>query len=264
LEDARHFFWPPTVSREITLESFISAFQSLGYSVCEDDALEPGFEKVALFADEHRIPTHAARQLESGQWTSKLGQSEDIEHDLRALEGAIYGSVTLSMKRSLAMNNSTSLLVESLAETEALGRRLGELLFPNAVVALIGPLGAGKTHFVRAVAEGLGIRNPLAVTSPTFVLIQEYPARLPIFHFDAYRLRGPSEFLDLGVHEYFEGGGVCLIEWADRVIEALPEERLRIEIEPLDENRRRFRVTAIGLSYERLLPGLLLTLPKRP
>jgi tRNA threonylcarbamoyladenosine biosynthesis protein TsaE len=142
--------------------------------------------------------------------------------------------------------------VANLAETEAIGHRLGKLLFPNAVVALIGPLGAGKTHFVRAVAEGLGIRNPLAVTSPTFVLIQEYPARLPIFHFDAYRLPGPPEFLDLGVEEYYEAGGVCLIEWADRVIEAIPPEYLRIEIEPLDENRRRFHISAFGAQYEQL------------
>ncbi len=133
-----------------------------------------------------------------------------------------------------------SALVNNLAETEALGRRLGQSLYPGAVVALIGPLGAGKTHFVRAIAEGLEIRNPLAVTSPTFVLIQEYPARLPIYHFDAYRLTGPQQFIDLGVHEYYEAGGVCLIEWADRVLEALPEEYLRVEIAVIDENRRRF------------------------
>lgn len=150
------------------------------------------------------------------------------------------------------MDNSV-IEVANLAETEALGRRLGGLLFPNAVIALIGPLGAGKTHFVRAVAEGLGIRNPLAVTSPTFVLIQEYPARLPIFHFDAYRLSGPREFLDLGVEEYYTAGGVCLIEWADRVAAALPDDYLRIEIEPLDENRRRLRFTAVDSLYGDLI-----------
>src|SRR5271167_1039109 len=96
-----------------------------------------------------------------------------------------------------------------LAATEAFGRRLGALLFPGAVVALVGPLGAGKTHLVRAIAEGLAIADSRAVSSPTFVLIQEYDARLPIYHFDAYRLRGPAEFVDLGVHEYFAAGGVC-------------------------------------------------------
>jgi tRNA threonylcarbamoyladenosine biosynthesis protein TsaE len=140
----------------------------------------------------------------------------------------------------------------SLLDTEAFGRRLGGLLFPNAVVALVGPLGAGKTHLARAIAEGLGIANPAAVTSPTFTLIHEYPARLPIFHFDAYRLNGPNEFLDLGVSEYYEAGSVCLIEWADKVESALPAERLTIRLVPVDENRRRAEVVGTGERYEEL------------
>src|SRR6266480_1680654 len=104
-----------------------------------------------------------------------------------------------------------ALLVDApdLAATEALGRRLGTALFPGAVVALVGPLGAGKTNLARAMAEGLGIANADVVTSPTFVLIQEYAARLPIYHFDAYRLAREADFADLGVHEYFHGDGVC-------------------------------------------------------
>src|SRR5215469_1322394 len=118
--------------------------------------------------------------------------------------------------------------VADLASTEAFGRRLGGLLFTGAVVALVGPLGAGKTHLVRAVAEGLGVADGRVVSSPTFVLIQEYDARLPVYHFDAYRLRGAGEFFDLGAHEYFEGTGVCLVEWADRVEACLPAEQLRV------------------------------------
>src|SRR5215510_12331888 len=95
--------------------------------------------------------------------------------------------------------------VPDLAATEQFGRRLGQLLFPGAVVALVGPLGAGKTHLTRAVAEGLGIADSRVVSSPTFVLIQEYQARLPICHFDAYRLRGEGDFFDLGAYEYLEG-----------------------------------------------------------
>jgi tRNA threonylcarbamoyladenosine biosynthesis protein TsaE len=148
--------------------------------------------------------------------------------------------------------NPATMDFPELALTEAFGHRLGTLLFPNAVVALIGPLGAGKTHLVRAIAEGLGIANPAAVTSPTFTLIHEYPARLPIFHFDAYRLKGPDEFLDLGVAEYYEAGGVCLIEWADKVEAALPAERLTIRLTPLDENRRRAEIEATGERYESL------------
>lgn len=106
LEDERRFFWPAAVPREITLSAFILAFQTLGYSICDHDAFEPGFEKVALFADELRTPTHAARQLANAKWTSKLGQSEDIEHDLRALEGAIYGSVASLMKRPMTASEN--------------------------------------------------------------------------------------------------------------------------------------------------------------
>jgi tRNA threonylcarbamoyladenosine biosynthesis protein TsaE len=128
--------------------------------------------------------------------------------------------------------------IPDLAATEAFGRRLGELLFPGAVVALVGQLGAGKTHLTR-------------------VLIQEYPARLPIYHFDAYRLSGPREFAELGVDEYFRGDGVCLVEWADKVDATLPADHLRIEIEIVDENRRRFHLTATGEQYEELLRASL-------
>ena len=100
------------------------------------------------------------------------------------------------------------------------------------------------------------VKNPAVVNSPTFVLIQEYPARLPIYHFDAYRLSGPREFAELGADEYFRGDGVCLVEWADKVDAALPAEHLRIEIEVVDANRRQFRLSAHGERYEALLRQL--------
>ena len=103
-----------------------------------------------------------------------------------------------------------------LEATARFGERLAKHLFPGAVIALVGPLGAGKTHLTRAIVIGLG-GNGGAVVSPTFTLIHECEARLPVYHFDAYRLSNEAEFLDLGVHEYLEGNGVCLIEWADRV-----------------------------------------------
>ena len=93
--------WPASAAREVTLSSFTAAFLTIGYVVDGDELLEPGFEKVALFADAAGIPTHAARQLTSGAWTSKLGNAEDIEHELRALEGEIYGAVALILKRPL-------------------------------------------------------------------------------------------------------------------------------------------------------------------
>lgn len=148
--------------------------------------------------------------------------------------------------------------IPDLHATEAFGRRLGEQLFPGAVIALVGQLGAGKTHLTRAIAEGLGVKNPAVVNSPTFALIQEYPARLPIYHFDAYRLSGAKEFAELGVEEYFRGEGVCIVEWADKVQVTLPTDHLRIEIEIVDENQRRFEVTATGERYEALLETIAL------
>lgn len=100
--DAPPIVWPPTAARELTLDAFAAAFRTLGYVGGADESLEPGWEKVALFADPAGAPTHAARQLTSGQWSSKLGQAEDIEHELRALEGEVYGTVALIVKRPLA------------------------------------------------------------------------------------------------------------------------------------------------------------------
>ena len=149
-----------------------------------------------------------------------------------------------------------SVLIADLDETEAFGRRLGGQLFPGAVIALVGQLGAGKTHLTRAIAEGLGVKNPSIVNSPTFVLIQEYPARLPIYHFDAYRLSNSWEFAELGVEEYFRGEGVSIVEWADKVATTLTADHLWIEIHIVDENQRRFEITARGREYEALLQNL--------
>ena len=154
------------------------------------------------------------------------------------------------------MQTSATIFLANLGATLALGRRLGQLLFPGAVVALSGPLGAGKTHLVRAIAEGLDIRNSRVVSSPTFVLIQEYQARLPIFHFDAYRLRSETEFYDLGIQEYYDSGGVCLIEWADLVPGCLPAEYLRIEIVVQGETARQMMLTAKGPRYVELVRKL--------
>ncbi len=146
--------------------------------------------------------------------------------------------------------------IPDLTDTEAFGRRLGALLFPSAVISLIGQLGAGKTHLTRAIAEGLQVRNPAAVNSPTFVLIQEYAARIPIYHFDAYRLRDEREFLDLGADEYFRGDGVSIVEWADRVPGAMPADRLEIRIEVVGESERRFEVRSFGPQHDPIVAGL--------
>jgi tRNA threonylcarbamoyladenosine biosynthesis protein TsaE len=141
-----------------------------------------------------------------------------------------------------------------LASTQKFGRRLGKALFPGAVVALVGQLGAGKTRLSAAIAEGLGIADGRIVTSPTFVLVQEYEGgRLPIYHFDAYRLGSEAEFLDLGASEYFESNGVCLVEWADRVSTCLPNEHLCVELSVTGQSSRRARIFAGGRAHEALL-----------
>jgi tRNA threonylcarbamoyladenosine biosynthesis protein TsaE len=125
-------------------------------------------------------------------------------------------------------------------ETARLGRAVADVIEPGVVIGLVGPLGAGKTRVVRAIAETLGV-DPGAVASPTFVLIHEYEGRLPIYHFDAYRLKNREEFEDLGVAEYWGLGGVCLIEWADRVRGLLPPDSWIIGIEPTGPTSRAVR-----------------------
>lgn len=144
-------------------------------------------------------------------------------------------------------------LAPDLESTQRLGQRLGALLFPGAVIGLEGPLGAGKTCFVRAVAEGLGIEDPRLVTSPTFILVQEYPARWPMHHVDVYRLRSPQEFIDLGAEEWLGGAGVCLIEWADRIRDVLPEDRLDVVIDVSGAQQRSFHAAAHGPRHGQLL-----------
>ncbi|HZT42027.1 MAG TPA: tRNA (adenosine(37)-N6)-threonylcarbamoyltransferase complex ATPase subunit type 1 TsaE [Chthonomonadaceae bacterium] len=120
-------------------------------------------------------------------------------------------------------------LLRDRAETRRWGEALGARLQGGQVVALIGDLGAGKTTLTQAIARGMGVTAP--VTSPTFTLVHEYAGRIPLFHFDAYRLERPEEMADLGFDEYLEREGVVVVEWADRVEPLLPAERLTLTLE---------------------------------
>jgi tRNA threonylcarbamoyladenosine biosynthesis protein TsaE len=153
--------------------------------------------------------------------------------------------------------------VESEAETEQIGQALARVVAPGTVIGLAGPLGAGKTRLVRALAEALGV-DPGAIASPTFVLIHEYEGRLPVVHCDVYRLHDSEEFEALGPDEYYNGGGVCLIEWADRVVDRLPADAWFIRLEPLGDdapNHHQHRRVDLALPPELcgriagLLPG---------
>ena len=113
-----------------------------------------------------------------------------------------------------------TVITKSPEQTELLGKKLAELLRPGDVIAYYGDLGAGKTAFTRGLAAGLGIRE--AVTSPTYTIVNEYlSGRMPLFHFDMYRLSSSEELFDIGWEDYLARGGVCAVEWSENVADAL-------------------------------------------
>jgi tRNA threonylcarbamoyladenosine biosynthesis protein TsaE len=137
-------------------------------------------------------------------------------------------------------------------DTKRLGAAIAGILPPGSVVGLIGPLGAGKTRLVQAVATALGVA-PGAVTSPTFVLVNEYAGgRMPVYHFDTYRLKNDDEFPNLGPDEYFDGDGITFVEWADRVTKMLPDDRVEITILVISENERQFAISGTSRQSEEL------------
>ena len=141
-------------------------------------------------------------------------------------------------------------------ETEALGARLGGLLAAGDFISLRGELGAGKTRFANGVARGLGIPASVPITSPTFTLMNIYAGRLPLYHFDLYRLSGDDDVVDLGFAEYFAGQGVSLVEWAERLVEELPPERLEITFSYEDELARALEFAPFGERFRGVIAAL--------
>jgi tRNA threonylcarbamoyladenosine biosynthesis protein TsaE len=141
---------------------------------------------------------------------------------------------------------SGSLTTTSATETRAVGARIGAIAQPGTVLALVGPLGAGKTQMAKGLAEGLGVTT--IVNSPTFVLMNEHAGRLRLFHIDAYRLDDPEDALAAGLLDEREAEGVSVIEWADRLDGWLPADRLdvRLEMDPAAPDRRTLHWTAHG------------------
>ena len=152
----------------------------------------------------------------------------------------------------------TTLTLETHREeqTVALGHRLGQLSQAGDLFLLSGELGAGKTCLVRGIAAGLGVSGH--AFSPSFVLVRQYPGRLPLYHMDFYRLEQPAEIADLGLDDYLFGDGVCAIEWAERACDLLPDEHLWLGLHyvPSDEEARTIQITAAGERYEQLIEKL--------
>ncbi|SHM30117.1 tRNA threonylcarbamoyladenosine biosynthesis protein TsaE [Caldanaerovirga acetigignens] len=139
---------------------------------------------------------------------------------------------------------------KSVVETQELGEKLGSLLSKGDLVALKGDLGAGKTAFARGITRGVGSED--FVTSPTFTIINEYGGDVPVAHIDVYRLSDAGELEEIGFRDYLKEY-VVIIEWADLVIDILPEEILWVELETIGEQERRIIFTAKGKKYEKIL-----------
>ena len=155
------------------------------------------------------------------------------------------------------MNSSLIFLSQSEQETDYLGHSLAAVLADGLPIALNGQLGSGKTRFVRALCSGLGIDTAF-VNSPTFVIMQLYTdGRIPVAHFDTYRLGDLEEFLSIGADEYLlSDGWLCLIEWADRISEALPDDYLEIRIQQVAETSREFQFRGMGPRSRRIVDAL--------
>lgn len=140
-------------------------------------------------------------------------------------------------------------------ETLALAEHLGRLAFPGTILLLTGSLGAGKTCFVQGLARGLGVAG--VVNSPTFTIVKEYRGRLPLFHFDLYRLEEVEELWELGLEDYLAGGGVCALEWGERAAELLPADYLHLRLELRGREERLISLMPMGSTHLRIAEELM-------
>ncbi|MBI5192155.1 MAG: tRNA (adenosine(37)-N6)-threonylcarbamoyltransferase complex ATPase subunit type 1 TsaE [Nitrospirae bacterium] len=136
--------------------------------------------------------------------------------------------------------------------TIEIGKTLGKHLLPGSVICLTGELGAGKTCFIKGMAEGLGIKRK-EVSSPTFIIIREYKGRIPLYHIDLYRIGTLDDIRDIGMEEVIYGNGVTAIEWAERIKDALPDDRIDIKLEWVDDKMRAIEIIAYGEKHRKIL-----------
>jgi len=145
---------------------------------------------------------------------------------------------------------------KSPSETIRIGKTIGSSLQAGDVVALMGELGAGKTQFIKGLAQGIGVGKSAYVSSPSFTLINEYKGEIPFYHIDLYRLEEEKEAEELGLEEYFYGDGITAIEWADRIPSLLPGELLRVNIHYTGKQTRSIELVAKGKRYEELINAI--------
>lgn len=151
------------------------------------------------------------------------------------------------------MSKSYTFQSENAEQTEAFGEGLGRVLNVGHMAGLVGDLGAGKTCFVRGVGKGVGVAAETRVCSPTFTLVNEYGGRIPLIHVDFYRLGDAEELFELGMDDYYWGSGAVLVEWADKFLDSLPEDRLMLFFRCTADETRELRVEATGSLHEALL-----------
>lgn len=142
---------------------------------------------------------------------------------------------------------------KSSAETIRIGKNIGSHLLPGEVVALVGELGAGKTQLIKGMATGVGVGKPAYISSPSFTLINEYPAETPFYHIDLFRLQWEKEAEDLGIEDYFQGEGITAVEWADKIPNLLPKELLLIHITYTGKHTRSIEIIGKGKRYLTLI-----------
>lgn len=135
-------------------------------------------------------------------------------------------------------------------ETETLGLKLGQILEAGTILCLSGDLGTGKTTLTKSIAKSLGVDE--YVTSPSYTIVNEYEGRVPVYHFDVYRINEIEELYEIGYEEYFFGYGVTIIEWASMIMDLIPDDAVKIEIERLDDQERKFVISAPEMIIARL------------
>ena len=178
------------------------------------------------------LPPPSPYRGEAPSWVQSNGKDEG-------------GSVT----RVVIQTNRVSQTIE-------IGKRIGPFLQSGDVIALVGDLGTGKTHVIKGLAAGVGVKNTTSVSSPSFTLIHEYPGKMPFYHVDLYRLQTETEAEELGLEEMFQGRGVTAIEWADKIPSLLPAEALCIRLRYTGAHARSIEITGMGNRYQRLMKDI--------